>query len=266
MIDTHAYWGETQPAVVVVAGADVVVVEELLVVEVDSVVPVVLAVLVVPTFVVLLDEPPPDEPRTTSTACCGGRGGLCLLTTGPGHGRSQAAAFDVNTREEQVLVRVGIAITRQFQYAQVPISAVARRRDGHGFHRQLQIVGAGRVPESDGVRAEVDLIGYVVPHIGGKLDFPLRLTVGHPAEIGIRCATGAAEPADFHLGEVALEEVDLVLSGRGGRVCVAAQHAEVVPDLPRVDGRGRLWNQFRASHRLPVPIRRRIQRDLDTLG
>lgn len=121
------------------------------------------------------------------------------------------------------------------------------------------------MPECDGVGGEVDLVRHVVPHVGGELGLPLRLPARHPAEVGVRGSAGPAQPANLHLGEVALKEVDLVFARRGRRIRVAALHAEVVPHLALVDwGRG-LGDQLRASHVLTIPVCRGSQSDLDAL-
>lgn len=248
-----------------VAGADVVVVEVPFAVVVVTLVVEVVRVVAL-EVVVLLEPPPPDEPKKYINISAGGfrHNGSSSLTSGSYRG-CQVAAFDVNAGEVEVLIRVFIAVTGQLQHAQMPVSAVARSRYGNSRDRQLEVVGTRRVPEGNRVSVKVDLVGDVVPHAGGELLLPLHLAVGHPLEVGVFGAACAAKPADLHLGEVALEEVDLVLAGCGGRVGVAAHHAEVVPDLTRVDGGRGLRDQLGTSHRLAIPVGRVGESDLDAL-
>ena len=73
--------------------------------------------------------------------------------------------------------------------------------------------------------------------------------------VGIMFVTmvGAALLAVLHLGEVALEEVDLVLALGGGGVGGGVLHGEVVEDLAFIDGGASLRDQLGAEHGLAVP-------------
>jgi len=105
------------------------------------------------------------------------------------------------------------------------------------------------VVELDGAGAEVDAVGDVVPVAGDELGVPLRLAADVPVEVVV----GAALLAVLHLGEVALEEVDLVLTLGGGGVGGGVLHGEVVEDLAFVDGGAGLGDQLGAEHGLAVP-------------
>jgi len=117
------------------------------------------------------------------------------------------------------------------------------------------------VVELDGTGAEVNAVGDVVPGVGGELGVPLRLATGIPMEVVV----GAALSTVLHLGEVALKEVDLVLSGRRRRVGVCVLHGEVVEDLALVDGSAGLRDQLGTEHGLAVPRRSLVVGDLDAL-
>jgi len=117
------------------------------------------------------------------------------------------------------------------------------------------------VVELDAAGAEVDTVGDVVPGIGSELGIPLRLATGVPVEVVVRTTLGAV----LHLGEVTLEEVDLVLSSRRRRVCACVLHGEVVEDLALVDGGAGLRDQLGTEHGLAVPRRGLVVGDLDAL-
>lgn len=99
---------------------------------------------------------------------------------------------------------------------------------------------------------------------------PLRRACHIPSEQWVAGAGSTALPARLHLGEVALEEVDLVLAGDAGRAgggaVDVARHAEVVKDLARGDGGRRLRDQLDAAHRLAVPVGRGVEREAHALG
>lgn len=110
-----------------------------------------------------------------------------------------------------------------------------------------------------------DLIRNIVPHACIEGGAPLRHPADIPPEVRVRRARLPTDEPVLHLGEVALEEAHLVLVGGAGRVGGGALHAEVVVDLASVDGRGCLWDELRASHGLPVPVRGRIDGKLGAL-
>ena len=115
--------------------------------------------------------------------------------------------------------------------------------------------------ELDASSAEVDTVGDVVPGVGGELGVPLRLASGVPVEVVVRAALGTV----LHFGEVALKEVDLVLSSRRRRVGACVLHGEVVEDLALVDGGAGLGDQLGTEHGLAVPRRGLVVGDLDAL-
>ena len=94
-----------------------------------------------------------------------------------------------------------------------------------------------------------------MPYAGKPLGLPARLLVDHELEVGVGGAGLAADPAVLHLGEVALEEADLVLAARARRVRLPPHRAEVVEYPPLVDRRLGLRDQLDPPHVLPVPVR-----------
>lgn len=94
---------------------------------------------------------------------------------------------------------------------------------------------------------------------------PLALLADHPLQLGITIPSLAANPAILHLGEVALEKVDLVLAVHAGRVRAVARHAEVIEDLAAVDGRRGLRDQLDTPHGLSVPVRGGVEREARAL-
>lgn len=95
----------------------------------------------------------------------------------------------------------------------------------------------------------------VMPNIGLPLGLPLALLADHELEVGVLGALLAADPAVLHLGEVALEEADLVLAVDARRRGVLAHHAEVVEHLALVDRRLGLRDQLDPPHVLAIPVR-----------
>lgn len=150
----------------------------------------------------------------------------------------------------------------------MPVGAVGADRGGHGADGLGELVAPGGVPEADGAGVEVDLVGAVVPHAGLHGDVPLLLGVGHPPQGVVPAAAAARAEAVLQLGEVALEEGDLVLaSGRGG-VGVLALDREVVVQGARGDGAGvaDLGDELGPAHGLAVPVGGVGQGDLGALG
>lgn len=82
-----------------------------------------------------------------------------------------------------------------------------------------------------------------MPHVRLPLRLPLRVLGNHELEVRIRGALLARDPTGFHLDEVRLEEVDLVLAVHARRVGVLAHHREVVVHLAAVDSRLGLRDQ-----------------------
>lgn len=61
------------------------------------------------------------------------------------------------------------------------------------------------MPERDGSRAEVDLVGKVVPQVGNPVNVPLRDTTNEPSQVVVRVSVGiSVDPSIFHLSEVRL--------------------------------------------------------------
>ena len=128
-----------------------------------------------------------------------------------------------------------------------------------------QRVRARRVPEANGVAGEVNLVGNVVPHVRVPSCGPLAHAANVPAQQAVAGAGFAADETVLHLGEVALEEADLVLVERRWSVRVRTLHAEVVEHLALVDGGRRLGDQLRAAHRLAIPVRGAVDGELGAL-
>lgn len=133
-----------------------------------------------------------------------------------------------------------------------------------GTGGQLERVGTSRVPEGDLLAREVDLVGNVMPDTGLPESLPLALAADHPLQVGVLVALLAVDPSVLHLGEVGLEEVDLMLMEDARGVLVAAHHGEVVEDLALVDRGLGLRNQLRPPH-VAVPLGRRVDGDLRAL-
>lgn len=147
----------------------------------------------------------------------------------------------------------------------MPISTVAAGAGGLGSDDLHKRIAAGRVPETNSVGVEVDLVGNVVPHTGVPVDAPLGLATDAPPQQGVGDARGTGLPAGLELGKVALEEGDLVLAGGGGGVGVLAHKGEVVKDLALVDGGRGLGDQLGTAHVLAVPVGRVVEGDLGAL-
>lgn len=124
------------------------------------------------------------------------------------------------------------------------------------------------MPEGDGAGIKVDLVDAVVPDARLHGDVPLLGRVGHPPEGGVAGAAAAAGQAVLQLGEVRLEEGDLVLARDRGAVGVLAHEREVVVQGARGDGARvvDLGDQLRAAHGLALPVRGIGQRDLGALA
>lgn len=116
-----------------------------------------------------------------------------------------------------------------------------------------------------GERSGYNLIGDVVPDVSFPDNIPLGSSSNSPSQRRVAGASGAAHPARLQLGEVALEEADLVLAVQARGVGVAALDAEMVVDLSLVDGRGGLGDQLGAAHVLAVPVGGAGEADLGAL-
>lgn len=82
-----------------------------------------------------------------------------------------------------------------------------------------------------------------------------------PLELGVCGSRGAV----LELGEVGLEEGDLVLVGGRGLVLGRGLDGEVVELLALVDGRLGLGDELSAQHGLAIPLCRLVDGDLGTL-
>lgn len=110
-----------------------------------------------------------------------------------------------------------------------------------------------------------NLKGNIVPDASLPLRLPLAVLANHELQVRVAGAALAADPAVLELGKVALEEADLVLAADAGGVGVGPANRKMVPDLAAVDGRRGLRDQLDAPHVLPVPVRRRVERELGPL-
>jgi hypothetical protein len=130
----------------------------------------------------------------------------------------------------------------------MPVSTVARSA-GRERSCSLDERGiAGRVPKSDLVGGEVDLIGNVVPLVCLELGLPLALATHHPLQVGVRCTGLSADPAVLQLCEVALKEGDLVLVRCTRYVCTSPLDREVVVHCALVDSSLGLRNKLSTPH------------------
>lgn len=144
---------------------------------------------------------------------------------------------------------------------------------------------AGRVPESHGSAAEVDVVRKVVPNIRDPVDVPFRLTANKPSQVVVRGGAGiSVDPSVFHLSKVRLaeqnvsrcqsqyparmkgnrQEVNLMLIGRIWRVCARLLHAKMIVQTSSSEVDLRLGNQFSPPH-IGVPESCGVDCDLDTL-
>ena len=147
----------------------------------------------------------------------------------------------------------------------MPIRPVGARAATNWRHLLLQRLVIDRVPEPDAVAPKVDLVSNVVPHVGLPRRLPQALLLDHELQVRVLGALLAADPAVLHLGEVALEEANLVLAVDRGGVGGAAHHAEVVELLALVDALGSLRDQLGAAHGLAVPEGGGVEGELGTL-
>ena len=136
----------------------------------------------------------------------------------------------------------------------MPVCAVGGGRDGDGAGGLDERAGACAVVEGDGVGAEVDAVRDVVPHHRVERRGPLALATNIPPQSRIASSSCSADQPIFHLGEMAFEEVDLVLQRCARCVGAGAHHAKVVVDEALVDAGGRLRDQLGAPHVLSVPV------------
>jgi hypothetical protein len=114
----------------------------------------------------------------------------------------------------------------------MPVLSVRRGRSAHWPCNMDQSIRSSRVVEVDGVGAEVNAVDYVVPRGRVKDSAPLRHTTHIPLESVVRGAAGARNETILQLGEVRLEESDLVLLGR---VRLGTFDGEVVVHFALVD-------------------------------
>lgn len=188
--------------------------------------------------------------------------------SGAGEAGGQVAALDVDAREVEVLGGVLVAVAGELEDTDVPVGAVGADAGADGLDGLDELVGAGRVPEADGAGVKVDLVGKVVPDAGLEGGVPLALRVGVPPQLVVGLARGARDPAVLELGEVRLEEGDLVLAVDRGGVGLLALHGEVVVQRARGDG-ARVrhgGDQLGAAHVLSVPVGGGVEGDLGALG
>ena len=78
------------------------------------------------------------------------------------------------------------------------------------FYRSVSDSGPGDVSSA----TSYNLINDIVPLIGLKFNLPLALSANHPLQVCVAGSGFPANPAIFELGEMALEEGDLMFIGR----------------------------------------------------
>jgi hypothetical protein len=110
-----------------------------------------------------------------------------------------------------------------------------------------------------------NLIGNVMPHSGVPINAPFRHSVHIPSKQRIARSALSRNPTAFQLREVGFKEANLVLAVNARRVCCGPHNAEMVPYSPCSNCRRSLRDKFSSSHRLPIPIRRAVKRDLGSL-
>lgn len=102
----------------------------------------------------------------------------------------------------------------------------------------------------------------VVPDSRRKVCRPLCVAVHIPPQVCVASSRLPGDPASLHLGKMAFEKTNLVLPVDARKIRAIRHHAEVIPHLARVDRRRGLRNEFGAAHRLSIPVRRGVQREL----
>lgn len=105
-----------------------------------------------------------------------------------------------------------------------------------------------------------------MPDTSSPFSAPLRGTANIPSQERIRRSRLSANPTGLQLGEMTLEEADLMFAVDARWVGGSVHDAEMVVDLARCDGRGGLGNQFRSAHVLSVPVRGTVEGELETRG
>lgn len=104
-----------------------------------------------------------------------------------------------------------------------------------------------------------------MPDVSFPGNVPLGSSSNLPSQRRVAGSGRATDPARLQLGEMALEEADLVLAVQARGVGGATLDAEMVVDLAAVDGRGGLRDQLRAAHGLAIPVSGAGQADLGAL-
>lgn len=191
---------------------------------------------------------------------------LTTTTSRSGYGGRDRSVLDVYAREVEVFVCVGVAVAWQLEYTDVPVCAVAACARADGRDGLDEGVAACRVPETDGVGREVDLVGNIVPDSGFPVDAPFPLPTDHPLQLWVRSSSCARDPAALELREVRLEKGDLMFLVCRRSVLILALDAEVVEHLAGGDGSRGLGDELRAPHVLTVPVCAARQGDLGALG
>jgi hypothetical protein len=103
-----------------------------------------------------------------------------------------------------------------------------------------------------------------VPNTSSPVSAPMRVTADVPSQQRVRSSRLSTDPAGLQLGEMALEEAYLMFAVDARRVGGSVHDAEMVVDLSRIDGGGRLGNQFCSTHVLPVPVGGAVEGELET--
>jgi len=148
----------------------------------------------------------------------------------------------------------------------VPIRGVRRRaaRDG-GVHLSERGGPIG-CKQRASAGAEVDVVREVVPIARDELGAPLRVGVDVPSKGVVRGSGLTVNESVLDLGKMTLEESNLMLVVGARRVGRRSHQGEVVEEFTRSKVRRRLRDDFGTLHGLPVPERRAINCDLDSLS
>jgi hypothetical protein len=112
--------------------------------------------------------------------------------------------------------------------------------------------------------AEVNSISNVVPDTSSPVSAPMRGTANVPSQQRVRSSRLSTDPTGLELGEMALEEANLMFAVDARWVGGGVHDAEMVVDLSRSDGSGRLGNQLGSTHVLPVPVGGAVEGELET--
>ena len=129
--------------------------------------------------------------RGTGLGSCDGGGDRCLLDEDAG---------------PVVIFSCGVSTSiRETKDADVPVSGVGGRACSLVGDDLGERAGASGEPETDGAAGEVDVVGEVVPGVGGESGGPLRDSANIPAKKGVGRSLLSRNQTELEFGEVALE-------------------------------------------------------------